>query len=1016
MTQNNNYQIFLIDSITGSTGNYATLDCEGIDLTNTFQVADIADISKRKDAISKTITFKNSKNNALVFGNLSNLNRVVDDTVNLSFLFNFNITKDIDCQVYEGNTLIFVGKLHFISAYRDKLGNITYQCSIKGYLVDFFNKIQDKLLSDLDFTTFNHTYDMATIKNSWFNVYQKNGVTVTGTTGQGYVYPLIDYGTSVTPDTAFDNKIDYGSFRPALYLKEYFNAIFNQSGVTGNYRYTVTGSTEFVDEFNKAIMPNGDSDFSYSRTPGVIFELAKTINPQQYNANGQTSYDSVHSRNEFNNLVIFDTIVSGAGDQTIINPILADDTKITINNKINTTITATANVVTSLVAGNKANVRCVFEYRSDPNGQFESIGESNKNYTWDYSKPLFTYQFHPDTFTVSFTHQFDAGGQLALLIFIDNYDNDSNVTVNVINADLKIGSAVASSTVTLNLGDTAVLVGQNSQKIKQADFLKSVIQMFNLYVYPDPEDAHNIIFTPYNDYYSNFTAANIINTALDWTNKIDNASFTQTPVSDIFNLYTFKFKQDSDFYSKYYIDKYGDTYGNLTITGTTNGSDKSIELIFGSTPVASYNGRNVPWLWELNTDNTKKAKVTVPRILFYNGLVNCPSYEIGKIQLSAATQTYYFSSIDSAHVSGYTFNQYAEANEYTLSSNNEFVDLTFGQPLEVFYTSGGILNNFGSGKKTLYDRYYADQFAELQDSNTRIIETTAYLNEVDIQNLDFRKPVYFNSVLGHNYFKLLSVEYSNSNQPSTIKLQTAYINDSAVVSDGFWNDIYATFVRKNDCTTSGYTGEALYYLVSAHKYNSLVSVADANAMAANEAATSGQTYANANGICVNTATTFSLGFANNPTVATSMTGKTNFVTSTGTLNSGATIFSYAGGDATRNISAYYGNDTYWYQTNTLSTIINSGTTASLTGMTYDDYYLSGSTKYLSCQVANDGHTTYINYKISDPTPRIGTVVKDSTGTSLVADGWYSDGTNGYSVVSGAIADIQSCRGLPPTIS
>jgi hypothetical protein len=1015
MTQNNNYQIFLIDSITGSTANYAQIDCAGIDLTNTFQVADIADISKRKDAISKTITFKNSKNNALVFGNLSNLNRVVDDAVNLSFLFNFNITKDIDCQVYENSTLIFVGKLHFISANRDKSGNITYQCSIKGYLVDFFNKIQDKLLSDLDFTQFNHTYDMPTIKNSWFNVYQKDGVTVTGTTGQGYVYPLIDYGTAVTPDTSFDNKIDYGSYRPALYIKEYFNAIFNQSGITGSYRYTVTGSTEFVDEFNKALMPNGDSDFSYSKTPGVIFELAKTINPQQYNANGQTSYDSAHSRDEFNHSVVFDTIVTGF-TQTIINPILANDSKITINNRINTTVTATANVVTGLIAGNKANVRCIVEYRSDPNGQFESIGESNKSYTWDYSKPLFTGQFHPDTFNVSFTHQFDAGGQLALLIFVDNFDDDNNVTVNVVSADLKIGSAVAASQVTLNLGDTAVLVGQNSQKIKQTDFLKSIIQMFNLYVYPDPSDAHNIIFTPYNDYYNNFTAGKIIDNSLDWTNKIDNASFTQTPVSDIFNLYTFKFKEDTDFYSKFYKDKYGDTYGNLTITGTTNGSNKSIELIFGSTPVAAYNGRNVPWLWELNTDNTKKVKVTVPRILFYNGLINCPSYEIGKIQLSAATKTYYFSSIDTAHVSGYTFNQYAEANEYTLSSNSEFVDFTFGQPNEVFYTTGGILNNFGSGKKNLYDRYYADQFTELQDSNTRIIETTAYLNEVDIQNLDFRNPIYFNSILGHNYFKLLSVEYSNSNQPSNIKLQTAYINAVGAITDGFWNNTYATFAQKNDCTTSGYAGEALYYLVPAHTYNSLVSVADANTMAANEATTSGQTYANSNGICVYTGTTFSLGFANNPSDATSMTGRTDFVTSNGTLNSGATIFSYVAGNATRNISSYYGNDSYWYQTNTQSTIINSGTTASLSGMTYDDYYTESSSRYLSCQLANDGHTTYINYKISDPNPHLGTVVKDSTGTSLVADGWYSDGTNGYHVVSGAITDIQSCRGLPPTIS
>jgi len=306
------------------------------------------------------------------------------------------------------------------------------------------------------------------------------------------------------------------------------------------------------------------------------------------------------------------------------------------------------------------------------------------------------------------------------------------------------------------------LVGQNTQSIKQSDFLKSVIQMFNLYVYPDPDDPNHIMFIPYNDFYQNFQSDKIINTSIDWTNKIDNASFTQTPITDVFFLYKFSFHDDSSFYNKYFLDKYGSTYGNLTLTGTTNGSDKSIDLIFGSTPVANYNGKNVPALWTLDSNNLKKQTVTSPRILFYNGTKPCPSYEIGRIELGT-DNLYHFSSIDKANQGNYVFGVYAEANEFTLSSDGEFVDLSFSNPSEVFYTNGGIINSYGSGKKNLYDRYYADQITEMTDSNTRIIETTAYLNENDIQNLDFKVPIFFNSVLGHNYFKLLSVEYSNSN-------------------------------------------------------------------------------------------------------------------------------------------------------------------------------------------------------------------------------------------------------------
>ncbi|MGY4540050.1 hypothetical protein ACVW0P_004492 [Mucilaginibacter sp. UYNi724] len=342
MAKNSNYQIYLIDSTTGSTGNYARLDTEGVDLSNTFQVADVSDITKRKDCISKTITFKATKNNNLVFGNLSNLNRVVDDSVNLSFLFNFNITKDIDCVVYEDTTLILKGKLHFISCSRDVLGNLTYQCSIKGFLVDFFSIINDKLLSELDFTPFNHTYNIQNIRNSWSNIYQKNGVTVSGSTGSGYVYGLVDYGEGVTTDVSFDNKIDYRNLRPSFYVQEYFNAIFNQSGLTGDYRYTLTGSTAFKDEISKAVIPNNDSAFSYAAAPAVIFEVVKNANPVQYSGKDQRYRDNTNNRMEYNHLIGFNTVITGATGQVLFNSALINGQRITVNNKINTTVSLSA--------------------------------------------------------------------------------------------------------------------------------------------------------------------------------------------------------------------------------------------------------------------------------------------------------------------------------------------------------------------------------------------------------------------------------------------------------------------------------------------------------------------------------------------------------------------------------------------------------------------------------------------------------------------------------------------------
>ncbi|MES2265587.1 MAG: DUF5977 domain-containing protein [Bacteroidota bacterium] len=1013
MAKNTNYQIYLIDSTTGSTGNFARLDTEGIDFSNVWQVADVADITKRKDAISKTLTFKATKNNNIVFGNLSNLNRMVDDSVNLSFFFNFNITKDIDCIVYENTTLILKGKLHFISCNRDSLGNLSYECSIKGYMVDFFSVINDKLLSELDFTPFNHTYNIQNIQNSWKGIYQKNNVTVTGATGTGYVYGLIDYGEGVTTDIAFDNKIDYRNLRPSFYVKEYFNAIFNQSGLTGDYRYTLTGSTTFLDEMNKAIIPNNDSDFSYSAAPATIFEVVKTSNPAQYTGKDQLYRDNTYNRMEYNHLIGFDTVISGGTGQLLFNPALINGQRIVVNNKINTTLTVSATYSSIQTAGTDVTLKLMCLYRTSSTAQFNIIAETDKEYK--FNSPIFQAQYNPvDTLNLTFTQTFEAGSEIAFVVYLEGV-SVNNFIVNLTNADVKIGSTLAASQVTLNLGDKAVLVGQNTQSVKQIDFLKSFIQMFNLYVYADPEDPKHIIFIPYNDYYENFVESKLLNSSINWTEKIDNASFTQTPVSDIFKLYTFKFKDDTDFYSKYYKDKYGDTYGNLTITGTTNGQNKNIELIFGSTPVASYNGRNVPALWELDTNNTKKIKVTVPRVLFYNGLQNCPDYEIGKILLSASTQTYYFQSIAST---GYSFGQYPEVNEFTKSIEYEFVDLTFGIPKEVFYTGGGIIQNYGSGKKTLYDRYYADQIAELTDSNARIIETTAYLTPVDIQTLDFRKPVYFNSVLGQNYFKLLSVEYSNVNEPAKIKLQTVYQSDKHVDFEGYRSYSRSNYIKKNDCSASGYTGELVYYFVPEGRYISYVSREDVEAKVTLDVSTSGQTFANANGVCINTGVTFNLGADDSPTIAYTTTGRTDYVTSTGTLNTGSILFGFNGTQPIRNYNQYYANDNYYYLTDTHSQIISSGSTASLSGVSYSVSLVSGSTNTLSCQYANNNTYPYVNYSISNPYITVNTIIKDAVGSAVVPDGYYSDSTYAYLVSGGTgnVTSITTCRVRPPLIS
>lgn len=878
LNQQSYYKIYLIDTTgTTSNGNYAELDCEGIELVNTFQVADIADISTRKDQISQTITFKGTKNNNIVFGNLSNLNRTVDPSVNLSFLFNFSITQDIPCLVYENDTQIFKGNLHFVAVQKDKDNNLTYDCIIKGYLVQFFGDINNSFISDLDFTPFNHTFNIANIKNSWSNNYYLNGSLVTGTTGQGYVYPFIDYGVEITNNPAFDNQIDYRNFRPAFYLREYFNKIFTQSGLTNSYRYTITGSTDFVDQFNNIIIPNNDASFSYELGAEIIFEVQRVGLVDQYAGSNQTFHDPTFNRTQYNHLLGFTNTLTGSTGQSIVSTAVTNGQIFNFTTGINTTINANVNIQLIQVfpdPSSTCNVKFVCLYRSNGNAEFDAISESAISYKPTGIGLVFN---PPATLSLSVSNNFTDGSQMAFVVYLDSSDA-GKYEVKVFDADAQIGSLSSTSDVEINLNNQAVLIGQNTQTITQVDFLKSIIQMFNLYVYPDPDDSRHIIFMPYNDYYSNFTLGNITNTAIDWTNKLDNSSIKQTPTTEIFDLYQFNFAADTDYLSKVYSDRWGLTYGNLSLTGATYGSNKSIDLIFGSTPVNYYNGKNYPQMWTLDTNGLKKLAVTKPRALFYNGIKPCPTYEVGFLSIDSNTGLYSFASLDLPNVANYTFSEYAEANEYTQTSSGDFIDIVWTTPNQVYYTTGGIINN--SSKKTLYDYYYADQIEELLDSNTRIITAPVWLNENDIQNLDFRVPIYFDSVLGHNYFKLLSVEYSNKNQPATVTFQTTYLKDSETVFTGFKNVTYSNYYRSNLC--SGLTGESVLYIVGANIYTSFSSQADADNQAIADANTNGQIYANTYGSCINTGVTFYLTESQYSTDVMSLTGITYISGGTGT--------------------------------------------------------------------------------------------------------------------------------------
>ena len=753
-----NKQIYLLSE----NGTYGKLEVEDFSFAETsFSIADIADITTRKDTTTKNIQIKGTKANNRLLGSLFNLNRTHNNNYGESLMFNYNMNKECDCLYYENDSLISKGFFKIIDVTVDASGNVVYSAVITGYTVNFFAKVKDLLLSDLDFSEYNHNYSMNNILNSWTNT-------------TGYIYGVADYGQSVFGDKETVNKIDYKDFRPSFFVKEYFKKIFEQPVLSG-YTYAIEGSEDFKDKFNHLVVPNNADVLTNSVSGGRVLYGTKT-NEQIYfgDSNNQMG-------NQGNGVNTYKTQISWANftdDKGFFTPNAQpyfDYTNniFTCTKSINTTIEVNINVIYNtnfLINAPEQYLnydsKILILTRASGSQAWSVASQSqvtriNLNGTNNTTTKLLKFK---SALNVT------AGSQVAACVWNDNYSH-SNGTPPVSNAMgvfvysvqdsfIQFGDSISATKYELELNDLIDFKKQTSfNTYKQGDFIKSILNMFNLYVYSTLENPKHIVFTPYNDFYGDFTPSNLVGAANNWSDKIDFAKLKINSFQQIFKSYKFQFKEDTDYLNAAYKEKYGLAYGNYTFNNTTSiTTDSAIQVIFSPTPVATFGNRNYPMFFTYDSTSNKVAKQTNIRLMFHTGTKSCDDYEIGNWFKNAGE--YQFQTYNM--VSGF----YPEL--HTIYNG---LDLNFGEPNEIYY-------NDIPQSNTLFQDFYQNQIEEYNDGNTAAIELSGYLNEIDISNLNFKTPVFIDAPNGSGYYKLLSLDYGNNAQLTNITLQKIYLKDN----------------------------------------------------------------------------------------------------------------------------------------------------------------------------------------------------------------------------------------------
>jgi hypothetical protein len=633
-----------------------------------FSIADIRFPDKRNSNYSKTIKIPGTKNNNLLFGNIFDVN-VTDGSFNPNAKVKGILTIDDENQIN--------GYIQMLSITINDDSKIEYEVTILGNVGNIFNALGTAELTALDLSDYDHTYNYATQVASWTNDYT-----------DGYCYPLIDYG--------YDNdltKVNVEHLFPSVFLRTYIDAIFQSVG------YTYSSTFFDSDYFKKLIVPANASK--------VLLTDAQ-ITPRLYEAT-QTVQSSGTINTEID--IIYNNEVSDVSGQ--YDPVTGVWT-VAQSGYYNIGANGTVTSTTTPLFGSGTN-RLRIKWMPYYGAFYNVIADS-----WG-----------PFAFTGSTTAYvglsniyLSAGDKIKIMLLCTvagtptgGFTFNGGTFKNTV------------SNVTLNEGDPITINQVTPLKIKQKDFLLSVIKMFNLYLDIDPNNENNLLIETRDDFYSS-------GTNVDWSYKLDNSKpIDIKPMGDLDNKeFNFTYTDDTDYFNKKYKDTYAETYGRfryVTDNEFLKGTSEN-KVIFSPTPLIgdTASDRVISRIWDVDSSNIVKSKAFNIRLL-YNGGVKTSN---------VAYQ--YNGSVSGVH----TLTQYLYAGHVD-NPTNPTLDLSFGVPQEIYYETELYTNN------NIFNRFHKKLIDEITDRDSKILTAYFYLRPSDVRTLDFRNQFYFQN----DYFRLNKV-------------------------------------------------------------------------------------------------------------------------------------------------------------------------------------------------------------------------------------------------------------------
>lgn len=691
----------------------------------TMSVSDIMEPTESPSTFSQTFRVPNTATNDLFFKSAFNINAVT-----------FDATKKIDAYIDDSNVIIAVGNIRLSNIFtNNRDNNSEYEITFFGEVSDFASKIGGGFLNSLSLSQYNHEKSYVNIVNSW-NKNLLNG---------DVIYPLIEWGYdyldgrpvqntlalhhgTIAPNGFTNNgkPLSIDQFKPVIRAKVLIDAIFQDSGYT--YESDFLEGSDFMNQYVITEQVDRAEDNSIAKMSSNGLSTQPVINLVQDIVFPFELYDPANA---------FDTATSIY--------------------KIPIQFPNPADYYTFTIEG-------FFAPLSIASGSF-NIEVFNKTsntiiatQTFSYPSGGFTFFFNP-TFNITNTLA-PLGDELKF-----------RFSQSALNGQFIGNCNLTQST---SNGNVCILNNFLPNNVKNIDFLKAIIQRFNLVLEPSKTKEKHFEITPWVDWVEQGTQR-------DWTDFVDgNVDIQSTP---LFNSQTrantWLDDEDSDYVNYNFQTATKTTYGQLDL-------DSNIEVLTGKTvtqslfsptpllPIGNASAEGsatanqklaarflIPHIAKDTT--TERTPITPKlRLVYYNGLVNAPlEWHIKNDAL--VTQHW---------------NQYPLVSQYSQFNSTNFNDLAWRNAAPLWDITPSVANPEMRTPNDLWNTYWRKWYDFTFDKFGRILEMNIVLDYKKIWDLKFNDKIFIKD----SWFMINKITDYVVGQPTSCKVELVRVGESISIT------------------------------------------------------------------------------------------------------------------------------------------------------------------------------------------------------------------------------------------